>query len=199
MIAVVGPASLYRFVDSIERVGRPVIEFNCPQCQAPLKVKPELAGRRGKCVHCGEKISVPPIVAPGPPADNQQPPSLAPCPDCGNLVSLLATACPKCGAPLIEDVPSEERHPGLHSTMRFQRGCGTVCMAIFLLVGCAAGYYWLTGVWWCWVVLLFGPVMLFFLLVGGGSLNEADKQKLALNLEDNTRAARRSMPPPSEP
>lgn len=36
-----------------------MIEFICPNCQRGLKVKPELAGRIGKCPGCGDKIRVP--------------------------------------------------------------------------------------------------------------------------------------------
>ena len=36
-----------------------MIEFNCPECNKPIKVKPELAGRTGKCPGCGNKIVVP--------------------------------------------------------------------------------------------------------------------------------------------
>lgn len=36
-----------------------MIEFSCPICQRDLKVKPELAGRMGKCPGCGNKIRVP--------------------------------------------------------------------------------------------------------------------------------------------
>lgn len=36
-----------------------MIEFTCPNCQRELKVKPELAGRMGKCPGCSNKIRVP--------------------------------------------------------------------------------------------------------------------------------------------
>lgn len=36
-----------------------MIEFNCPECNKQIKVKPELAGRTGKCPGCGNKILVP--------------------------------------------------------------------------------------------------------------------------------------------
>lgn len=36
-----------------------MIEFSCPECQKELKVKPELAGRMGKCPGCGNKVCVP--------------------------------------------------------------------------------------------------------------------------------------------
>lgn len=35
------------------------IRFQCDHCQAVLNVKSELAGKKGKCPKCGEKISVP--------------------------------------------------------------------------------------------------------------------------------------------
>lgn len=36
-----------------------MIEFQCPNCGKQLRVKPELAGRTGKCTGCSEKIVVP--------------------------------------------------------------------------------------------------------------------------------------------
>ncbi len=36
-----------------------MIEFNCPDCNKQIRVKPELAGRTGKCPGCGQKILVP--------------------------------------------------------------------------------------------------------------------------------------------
>ena len=36
-----------------------MIHFNCPRCGNAIKVKDEIAGRRGKCRGCGETIQVP--------------------------------------------------------------------------------------------------------------------------------------------
>ena len=36
-----------------------MIEFQCPNCGKQLRVKPELAGRTGKCTGCSNKIVVP--------------------------------------------------------------------------------------------------------------------------------------------
>jgi serine/threonine protein kinase len=36
-----------------------MIVFSCPECAKELKVKPELAGKRGKCPHCRASIAVP--------------------------------------------------------------------------------------------------------------------------------------------
>jgi DNA-directed RNA polymerase subunit RPC12/RpoP len=36
-----------------------MIEFKCPDCAKQIRVKPDLAGRTGKCPGCGQKIAVP--------------------------------------------------------------------------------------------------------------------------------------------
>jgi hypothetical protein len=35
------------------------IQIECPGCKATLQVAEELAGRQGKCLHCGQRITVP--------------------------------------------------------------------------------------------------------------------------------------------
>jgi hypothetical protein len=35
------------------------IQIECPGCKATLQVAEELAGRQGKCIHCGHRITVP--------------------------------------------------------------------------------------------------------------------------------------------
>ncbi len=35
------------------------IKFTCPHCKTTLKVKSELAGKRGRCPHCQQKIEIP--------------------------------------------------------------------------------------------------------------------------------------------
>jgi hypothetical protein len=35
------------------------IQIECPGCKATLQVADELAGRQGKCIHCGQRITVP--------------------------------------------------------------------------------------------------------------------------------------------
>src|SRR5258705_3352122 len=35
------------------------IEINCEQCQKRYRVKAELAGKRVRCMHCGNPVSVP--------------------------------------------------------------------------------------------------------------------------------------------
>jgi hypothetical protein len=41
------------------------IKFTCPHCKTPLNVKSELAGKRGRCPQCQEKIEIPQEDAPG--------------------------------------------------------------------------------------------------------------------------------------
>lgn len=35
------------------------IQIECPGCNATLQVADELAGRQGKCIHCGQRVTVP--------------------------------------------------------------------------------------------------------------------------------------------
>src|SRR2546425_588926 len=37
-----------------------MIRFTCPDCERQLRVKPDLAGRKAKCPHCGAVMMVPP-------------------------------------------------------------------------------------------------------------------------------------------
>ena len=41
------------------------IKFSCPHCNAALNVKSELAGKRGRCPQCQEKIEIPTDSVPG--------------------------------------------------------------------------------------------------------------------------------------
>jgi serine/threonine protein kinase len=38
---------------------RPTISFPCPACGHTLRVRPELAGKKGKCPHCHEAVRIP--------------------------------------------------------------------------------------------------------------------------------------------
>jgi hypothetical protein len=50
------------------------LRIECPGCKAVLQVEEALAGKQGKCIHCGHKIVVPSQSGPAPSA----PPSAAP-------------------------------------------------------------------------------------------------------------------------
>ena len=52
------------------------IEFDCPQCGKKLRVRDELAGKKGKCPGCGNVVVVP-TAPPGPPVQVGPPPPLA--------------------------------------------------------------------------------------------------------------------------
>jgi hypothetical protein len=53
------------------------LRIECPGCKAVLQVEQALAGKQGKCIHCGHKIVVPSQSGPAPSAP---PPSAAPVP-----------------------------------------------------------------------------------------------------------------------
>ena len=62
------------------------ISFRCPHCNGALKVKEELAGKRGKCPHCGQSMTVPRRSQPG-----------VTCPVCGRALPSDGSSCPHCG------------------------------------------------------------------------------------------------------
>ena len=35
------------------------MQIECPRCKATLQVPDELAGKQGKCIHCGHRLVVP--------------------------------------------------------------------------------------------------------------------------------------------
>lgn len=50
------------------------LRIDCPGCKAVLQVEAALAGKQGKCIHCGTKIVVPSESGPAPPAPPTPPP-----------------------------------------------------------------------------------------------------------------------------
>ena len=42
-----------------------MLDVACPGCRRVLKIKEELAGRKGKCPHCGHALTVPAPAASG--------------------------------------------------------------------------------------------------------------------------------------
>ncbi len=95
------------------------IEFSCPSCQRPYKVKDELGGKTAKCGKCGNRMQVPKPVAPEPVSAAIEPdlaswmaeeltaapvvppkpkPSQVACPKCGLTQQAGAMICSACGA-----------------------------------------------------------------------------------------------------
>ncbi len=52
-----------------------MIAFPCLQCAKVLKVKDELAGKKGKCPSCGAPVAIPTSVTAGPRPDIELPES----------------------------------------------------------------------------------------------------------------------------
>jgi hypothetical protein len=50
------------------------LKIECPGCKAILQIADELAGRQGKCIHCGHVVTVPGVLKPiGPPLGEATP------------------------------------------------------------------------------------------------------------------------------
>jgi len=88
------------------------------KCGKTLSVKPELAGKKGKCPGCGSLFTIPapskPISSPASkeddpfhipfteapkPATLTRNSNLIECTDCGKQISIRAASCPHCGSP----------------------------------------------------------------------------------------------------
>ncbi len=105
--------------------------LTCPGCQATLRVRDDMAGKKIKCPRCAELVPVPAgkaVTAKGRPAADEgftevKPlpaskvksapgskgavPTTRPCPSCGKSVSLAARTCRHCDAPLDEEDEKE--------------------------------------------------------------------------------------------
>jgi hypothetical protein len=76
------------------------LRIECPGCKAVLQVEEALAGKQGRCIHCGHKIVVPggsdlPDVPLPPPPPAYQPPSPPPSPPSPPPVQFLTEASPE--------------------------------------------------------------------------------------------------------
>jgi hypothetical protein len=96
------------------------INFNCPHCQKPLKVKDELAGKKGPCPACKKLLTVPQpaaapkAAAPPPPAPNGSP-APAPADVEAEAAALFADGPAKAEAPVqFIDFPCPQCDEPLH-------------------------------------------------------------------------------------
>src|SRR5690349_11181849 len=69
------------------------IQLECPGCKATLHVPDELAGKSGKCIHCGHRIIVPGGPAGGAPSSGGLPPASGSM--SGSLLPTLFEATPE--------------------------------------------------------------------------------------------------------
>lgn len=88
------------------------------KCGKQLSVKPESAGKKGKCPGCGSLFTIPspikketvpvakeedpfhiPFVGTPKPAAHARNSNLTECTDCGKQISIRAVSCPHCGSP----------------------------------------------------------------------------------------------------
>jgi predicted RNA-binding Zn-ribbon protein involved in translation (DUF1610 family) len=113
--------------------------MKCPGCQAPLRLRDELAGKTIKCPRCSHVLKVPAAEEvvelveeeAGPEEITAEPPkpkkasAKQPCPECGEPVSRTATKCPYCKAPLDEDdEEDDEREQRKRSKFKPCPRCG---------------------------------------------------------------------------
>lgn len=100
--------------------------MNCPGCQAPLRLRDDLAGKQIKCPRCGRTFAVPAEeavmleavdddeIATEPPAPRARKAAGAtrPCPECGEPIAVTATTCRHCRAILDEDEDEDDENRG---------------------------------------------------------------------------------------
>jgi predicted Zn finger-like uncharacterized protein len=91
------------------------IAIQCPGCQATLRVKDELAGRKVKCPRCEASVPVPADepaeeeiteAKPAPKREAQE--DTKKCPECGKRIAIDARKCRYCKAVLEEEEEQEE-------------------------------------------------------------------------------------------
>ncbi len=80
-----------------------MIQVKCDGCALNFEAPEELAGKQGKCTHCGAVSNIPDVPG-GKPAGTSEKmssersaPALMPCPACGKQISDFAEFCPGCG------------------------------------------------------------------------------------------------------
>ena len=81
-----------------------MIQIKCGGCALNSEAPDELAGKQGKCPHCGAVCDIPDVSGeeradtPGKKAgEKRRAPALVPCPACGKQISDFAEFCPGCG------------------------------------------------------------------------------------------------------
>ncbi len=80
-----------------------MIQIKCDGCALNFEALDELAGKQGKCPHCGAVCNIPDVSGekiadtPGKKAGERRAPTLVPCPACGKQISDFAEFCPGCG------------------------------------------------------------------------------------------------------
>jgi hypothetical protein len=105
------------------------INFNCPNCHQPLRVRDELAGKKGPCPHCKKLVTVPkpsaaqatplpkPAAAPQAAAPDSPPPPPAPAAPAdveAEAAALFAEGAAKVEAPQFIDFPCPYCDEPLH-------------------------------------------------------------------------------------
>jgi predicted RNA-binding Zn-ribbon protein involved in translation (DUF1610 family) len=103
--------------------------MNCPGCQAPLRVREDLAGKKIKCPRCGAVVTVPAeevltveevsaaeiTAEPPPPRSRTKTAATRPCPECGEPIARTARECRYCQASFDDDEDDEDRRPSRSS------------------------------------------------------------------------------------
>lgn len=110
------------------------IVFNCPACNAELRINEAAAGRQGKCPHCKAPILVPSTVPPTPSSARSEPPAAPPSsakssptaapPGPPKSESLAAPPIPPKPAPVTNEPPppSSVKSDGASSARRAGKG-----------------------------------------------------------------------------
>lgn len=95
-----------------------VIRFECEHCGKRMQVDDQLAGKRGKCPQCNERLTVPEYDE-GNFLDEDlssydEPPGQAQslnkvCPMCGEMIPRNSSSCPSCGEQLKDPAKKKKR------------------------------------------------------------------------------------------
>lgn len=105
--------------------------IHCPECDAPLRVRDGMAGKKVKCPRCAKVVVVPDAaeesaeeaiteVQPLPKKKKAAEPATRRCPECDKKVPADATKCRFCKAVLDTDEPEEDEEETSTKKIRYK-------------------------------------------------------------------------------
>jgi predicted RNA-binding Zn-ribbon protein involved in translation (DUF1610 family) len=137
------------------------IKVTCPSCNASLKTKDSLAGKRAKCPHCGNPIQIPGVAGEEvheaeevgefdfgglDPNQGEAVEGRKPCPMCGEMILEGAAKCRFCGEIFDPELKKQEKKKAKSSggADDDNLSVGEWLLAIFCSgIGCIFGIVWM--------------------------------------------------------